>query len=425
MKPYTVRLSGLVLFSTLLLLSLAPQSGSAFTVLAKWRSDADYYYLESNGIPTHKMMVGITAWQQQFPLPQDFTGGNAFRIPRNPVFSDTPILAKRALFSGAIAVAVNGIPIFNPIKNDGVTDTLIAGELDEFGGHCGRADDYHYHIAPLHLVDVVGAANPIGYALDGFALYGLTETDGTTVTGLDEYNGHTYQSGVYHYHSSKTYPYVNGGLRGVVQVQNDAITPQPRTTPVRPAGEPLQGAKIVGFTWPGPNRYKLEYTWRGATYFVSYEASDASYQFDFVDAAGNTTTQTFNKAPAWPNLYAVNNSGLANGFVTRIRGGGQAVTEQFVQLTGGQVAALPIDLGSSDEQVSLSLYGSNVVAAATGTATVGGKPAVLTLAAPVSPFNGVAQFNIAVPNTLVGAGKVDVVVTINGRASNPVYVTIQ
>jgi hypothetical protein len=33
-------------------------------------------------------MVGITAWQQQVPLRQDFTGGNAFRIPRNSVFSD-------------------------------------------------------------------------------------------------------------------------------------------------------------------------------------------------------------------------------------------------------------------------------------------------------------------------------------------------
>ena len=246
-------------FCALLMLSTSRQ-GSAFTILARWRSDGTYYYLESSGIPTHKMMVGITAWQQQVPLPQDFTGGNAFRIPRNPVMSNTPILAKNALFSGAIAVAVNGIPIFNPIKNDGVTDTFIAGELDEFGGHCGRADDYHYHVAPLHLVDIVGGSNPIGYALDGYPLYGIAEIDGSTVAGLDQYNGHTYKNGAYHYHSTKAYPYVNGGLRGVVQVQNDAVTPQPLTTPVRPAGDPLPGAKIVGFTWPGPNRYSLEYT---------------------------------------------------------------------------------------------------------------------------------------------------------------------
>ena len=229
------------------------------SIIVKWRQDEKFYYLESTGIPMHKMMVGITAWQQQVPLPQDFTGENAFRIPMHPVFAEEAGLRERPPFSGAIAVAVNGIPIFNPIKNDGRTDTLLAGELDEYGGHCGRADDYHYHVAPLHLVDVVGIANPIGYGLDGFPLYGLTEPDGSGPAGLDEFNGHKDENGHYHYHATKAYPYVNGGMRGVVEVRDDAITPQPRTMPVRPAGRPLRGAKIIGFTWPEPNRYSLEY----------------------------------------------------------------------------------------------------------------------------------------------------------------------
>ena len=169
-----VRLGLTVSFLGLLWISAAPR-GRAFVQLARWRSDANYYYLESNGIPTHKMMVGITAWQQQVPLPQDFTGGNAFRIPRNPVPAANSVSAKSALSSGAIAVAVNGVPIFNPIKNDWITDTYIAGELDDFGGHCGRANDYHYYIAPLFLVDAAGVANPIGYGLDGYPLYGTAE----------------------------------------------------------------------------------------------------------------------------------------------------------------------------------------------------------------------------------------------------------
>lgn len=270
--------------------------GLAPSILVKWHMDENYYYLESYGLPTHKMMVGITAWQQQVPLPQDFTGDNAFRIPRNPVVADNPVSAKSALFSGAIAVAVNGVPIFNPIKNDGRTDTLIAGELDDFGGHCGRADDYHYHIAPLHLVDTVGVANPIGYALDGYALYGLTEADGSDPVGLDEFNGHKDAAGVYHYHATKKYPYVNGGLRGVVEVRDDAITPQPRTVPVRPAGEPLRGAKIVGFNWPAPNRYSLEYEVDGEHRFVNYSVNaDNSYTFQFVDGRGNTTTESYRR----------------------------------------------------------------------------------------------------------------------------------
>jgi hypothetical protein len=38
------------------------------------------------------------------------------------------------------------------------------------GGHSGKADDYHYHIAPLHLQALIGADKPIAYALDGYAI---------------------------------------------------------------------------------------------------------------------------------------------------------------------------------------------------------------------------------------------------------------
>jgi hypothetical protein len=349
-------------FVALLWISAAPR-GRAFVQLARWRSDANYYYLESNGIPAHKMMVGITAWQQQVPLPQDFTGGNAFRIPKNPVMATNPVSAKSALFSGAIAVAVNGVPIFNPIKNDGMTDTYIAGELDDFGGHCGRADDYHYHVAPLFLVDAVGVANPIGYGLDGYPLYGMAEIDGSVVMGLDAFNGHTFQ-GRYHYHSTKGYPYVNGGMRGVVQVVNDAITPQPFTAPVRPAGMPLQGAKITGFTWPGPNQYSLECTVGTAKSYVNYSLNDNNtYTFNFVDSTGKTTTQTYARPAASPSLFSVNSSGLATGYVLRVRAG-QQLTEQIAQLAGGQTTALPIDVSAPGDQVFLVLYGANLGAQA-------------------------------------------------------------
>ena len=124
--------------------------------------------------------------------------------------------AKSHFFRGAIALAANGVPIFNPIKNDGRTDTLLAGELDEFGGHCGRGDDYHYHIAPTHLQKIVGNDKPIAYALDGYPIYGYTEPDGSEIRGLDEFNGHSSTELGYHYHATKKYPYLNGGFHGEV-----------------------------------------------------------------------------------------------------------------------------------------------------------------------------------------------------------------
>ena len=273
-------------------------AGVAVAVLtaASWRQDADYLYLESNGLPDHPMMTGITAWQQQVPLPHDFTGRNAFRIPRRPVFAKSPISAKEALFTGAIAVAINGVPIFNPIKNDGETDTYLAGELDTYGGHCGRADDYHYHIAPLHLET---PGKPIGYSLDGFPLFGLSESNGEAVTQLDAFNGHVHPGEAndkYHYHSTRTYPYVNGGLRGEVKVEDDAITPQPRTIPVRPAGRPLRGAKVVGFSRPGPDQFALQYTVSGEQRSILYTVDNpTTFTFTFVDGQGRRTTETYER----------------------------------------------------------------------------------------------------------------------------------
>ncbi|MFN6313841.1 MAG: phospholipid-binding protein, partial [Planctomyces sp.] len=44
------------------------QSFKPFSDVVKTRSDDNFFYVESNGVPDHEMMVGITAWQQQVPL---------------------------------------------------------------------------------------------------------------------------------------------------------------------------------------------------------------------------------------------------------------------------------------------------------------------------------------------------------------------
>lgn len=260
----------------------------------KFRSDDTYFYVESNGMPDHQMMVGIRAWQQQVPIPQAYAGRNAWSIPLHPKMAEKPVSAKTALFRGAIALAVNGVPIFNPIKNDGRTDTFTAGELDNFGGHCGKGDDYHYHIGPVHLEKIVGKGNPIGYALDGYPLYGYFDAAGKEPKNLDAFNGRIEKDG-YRYYSTKKYPYVNGGLRGVVSVVDDQIDPQPRANPVRPEGRPLRGAKITGFSRDDERKQvKVTYDLAGKTQSMGYTAKDGGvYDFTFTDASGKTTTETY------------------------------------------------------------------------------------------------------------------------------------
>ena len=240
------------------------------------------------------MMIGITSWQQQFPFPQPYSSSNAWRIPLQGVLSDSPVSGKTGLFRGAIALAINGVPIFNALNNRG-EDAFLVGELDQWGGHCGRADDYHYHVAPLHLQKAGTTATPIAYGLDGFAVYSLTEPDGSAVQGLDAYNGHTHDNLGYHYHATLTFPYINGGMRGKVNVVGDQVDPQPQLQPFRPAGEPLRGATITAFSKTATNAYSLTYKLNGELYRVDYALVGSTATFTYTAPQGTTRNESFTR----------------------------------------------------------------------------------------------------------------------------------
>ena len=275
-----------------------PEIAKAFSAFVKLKTintrwDDRYFYVESNGIPDHRMMVGITAWQQQVPLPQKYVGENSWQIPLHPVPAKNPRSAKGNFLRGAIALAANGVPIFNPLNNRG-DDAFLFGELDEFGGHCGRADDYHYHIAPVHLEKTVGKGLPIAYALDGYPIYGYDEPDGSPVVGLDAFNGHKDKIGNYHYHATKKYPYLNGGFYGEVVERDGQVDPQPRAEPLRPSLPPMRDAKITDFKETKPGSYVLTYDVKGKKGTVSYTlAADGSANFSFTDTSGKTTNETY------------------------------------------------------------------------------------------------------------------------------------
>jgi len=264
--------------------------------------DATYFYVESNGIPTtHTMMVGISnhGWQQQVPISQCYIGSNAWPIPLNPVISATPVPVNAAHFSrGAIAVAVNGVAIFNPYTNTGV-DAYLDGQLDNYGGHCGRADDYHYHTAPMHLYSATSATLPIAYALDGFAVYGSTEPNGTAMQTLDANHGHYGTDGVYHYHGSAAAPYMIANMVG--QITEDAthqIIPQAAAQPVRPSLTPLTGALIISCI-PNTNHngYNVTYTKGTNTDSVVYSWTNTGvYTYKYYTAGILDSTKTYNKS---------------------------------------------------------------------------------------------------------------------------------
>ena len=162
----------------------------------------------SHGVPdeTHSKMEGIIATNQQFPRVHQYE----YKITRTPKKANQPTLTD----TGAIGVAVNGVPIFDPFTQGPVNpktgkrpNTLYQGELDNCGGHAGRGDDYHYHISPICLIEELGEIyiekmkRPIGYAMDGYPIHALGWFDkaNDVEDELDDCRGMMDENGNYFY----------------------------------------------------------------------------------------------------------------------------------------------------------------------------------------------------------------------------------
>ena len=254
-------------------------------------NDEDFFYINSYSWPEHSMGVCITSWQEQVPIPQNYTGSNSWVIPLNPKKAQTPLSTEDHLLKGALAVAINGVPIFNVYNNRGENAYEI-GELDNWGGHFGRGDDYHYHLIPTHLEEIVGTDQPLAYALDGYPVYGYTEET------LDEAFGYEDSNGNYRYHANTASPYFMPYVVGEITLDPDStapedqIYPQPVQNPIRPSNnfKPVNGAAVTAFTQTGTNAFSFEYTVSGKKYYVNYSWDDnCKFTYTYVDENGGTT----------------------------------------------------------------------------------------------------------------------------------------
>lgn len=283
---------------------------SSTTALTSITCDSTYAYVKTNGLAGHLMMDGITATNLQIPLAQNFFGANAWRIPIVPAIANTTT----PVDDGPIGVAVNGVPIFNPCKQGGCQngDTKMLGELDDCNGHAGRADDYHYHAAPTCLLSTQPAnywdTHPVGWALDGFAIFGFNDANGTVATrdNICGGNANAVVGGPagYSYHVTTSAPYVLSCLRGVpspdLAGQGAKYRPirQPPVTPFAVANMTLANDAADGYN-------VLQFTANRA--FVTTETGTDSY----TNAAG--THRIRYKALTGPALTTALASGQNTG----------------------------------------------------------------------------------------------------------------
>jgi hypothetical protein len=245
--------------------------------------EGEFLVVESDGLAQEMMMVGITAWQQQVPLAQNYTGTNSYKIPLIPVASSTPTITSGV---GAVAIALNGVPIFNPSKPsqggnqtiyDPNNDPKLVGELDVCGGHSGKGDDYHYHAGPVCFLDALGGktGGVVGFALDGYKILEFHDAGEIIPKDLDSCNGHEHSGLGYHYHITERAPYVIGCFHGVI-----SNTFQPETLRLRPPGGPID-AKITSLTTDPSGITTLNFSYNNSNLFISYKKVDDCYEFTY------------------------------------------------------------------------------------------------------------------------------------------------
>ncbi len=160
--------------------------------------------------------VRLRSQPERHPGPGDLR----LRSPPRPEIATNP----SCLPMGMIGIAVNGVAIFNAL-DDSHRDAVAHETQDLCDGHPQRRGIYHYHSIPQCLAGstVKSQEQLVGYALDGFPIFGPRGENGKLLTDadLDACHGHTgwitlggKRVRTYHYHATLEYPYTLGCFRG-------------------------------------------------------------------------------------------------------------------------------------------------------------------------------------------------------------------
>lgn len=122
-------------------------------------------------------------------------------IPVTPVRRSSP--QEIDFRASKIGVSLGGVVYDPPAPVDAILGAYTVAPFDDCGGHVNPNVGYHYHSATGCAAEVQstdGHAPLIGYAIDGFGLYGMLDGDGTEPSDLDECRGHEDTGRGYHYH---------------------------------------------------------------------------------------------------------------------------------------------------------------------------------------------------------------------------------
>jgi hypothetical protein len=150
----------------------------------------------------------------------------AFQIPAHPVAAGEP----QCLPMGMIGFTTTGVAIYSALDDAG-RDAAAHEIQDACDGHPQANSQYHYHSASPCLPGAAGN-ELVGWALDGYPIFGMRDNDGDLLTNADldachgraerhEISGRAYD---YAYRLTREYPYTLGCFTGRLRADTlDAV----------------------------------------------------------------------------------------------------------------------------------------------------------------------------------------------------------
>ncbi len=164
-------------------------------------------------------------------------------------------------------------------------------------------------------------------------------------------------------------------------------------------------------------------------YLIPAAAAIGKATVTVTTAAGMSTGTLLisNIAPAFATANA-DGKGVPAAQVLRLTGAGVTSLQNTFMGTTGSFTAAPINLTTSGDRVYLILYGTGIRRHSLNPviATVGGVRVPVLYAGPQSQFPGLDQVNIGpLPQTLVGKGAVNLILTVDGVPANTVALNFQ
>lgn len=340
-------------------------------------------------------------------------------------------------FFNMIDYAINGA---NPTRDAGtramLDQWLLRVRRDPYLDHTGQfpsCGDPASACQPLPIIDraatdFIWQRSP--YQLAGGA-DGLIETAGIdyilpywmgryyTVIGPDNVHAGSAASGV---------PMLSP--EGIGSVFGASLNVTPQSSSVQPPPLTLEGVTVTlrdltGTARPAP------------VYFVSPSQVNFVTPPGVIQGTGSIAVSSAGSpdlilsmefSPVAPSLFTADGSGKGPAAATAIAtiGRGQWPVSVF-SCAGGMCTTVPIQLGV-DTPIYVSLYGTGIrnrSDLSNVACTIGGRAVRVLYAGAQNQYAGLDQVNIALTLDLHGLGEADLVLTVDGQASNAVRVNIQ